>query len=485
MRACFFSFLTALFTWSAPLALAAEPRIALVIGNGGYQSVASLDNPISDAELIANSLAESGFTVTLLTDTDWQTMSRGITQFGRDLRDAGTEATGLFYYAGHGVQSFGTNYLLPVDADLVDAADLSLAGVPAEAVLRQMFSARNKTNIVILDACRDNPFEQIPDLNDNGLAEMKAPTGTFLSYSTAPGQVALDGLDGNSPFTKALALQMTAPGLPIEQLFKRVRNAVIDETSGVQTPWDTSSLTADFTFVNAPSPTAEEIELRQLWASVKDSRDPVQVLLFLRAHPDTAYSEEARALMTELMADVAGTGTADPAPAPTPTPTEPETSERELIAKAQQSGAAEDYQAYLDAYPDGVYAELATFELGILAERQAAAAPEPAPTPTSGDALPAEVAFEVPLGAGGPGIEEQSLSELILGTPLFPPIDGLPDAVWKDKACSDCHQWTREALCTQGETYLADAATRSLEKRHPYGGVFKGSMRVWADGGCR
>lgn len=469
-----------------------------MIGNGTYESVAPLDNPISDASLIAEALAETGFEVTVLTDIDWQTMSRGITQFGRDLRDAGPDATGLFYYAGHGVQSFGTNYLLPVDADLVDAADLSLVGVPAEAVLRQMFSARNKTNIVILDACRDNPFVRIPDLNDNGLAEMKAPTGTFLSYSTAPGQVALDGLEGNSPFTKALAAQIRSPGVPIEQLFKRVRNAVIDETSGVQIPWDTSSLTTDFTFVNAPEMTAEEMEVRQLWQSVRATGDPVQVLLFLRAHPDSKYSDEARALMTKLMADVAGSGQSSeeaPVAEPQPAPTEPAAPEREMIAKAQASGAAEDYRAYLDAYPAGVYAELAAFELNVIEEKLAAAAPEPtperAPAETRPEAVeepagdvPAAVAFEVPLGVGGPGIEERSLAELILGSPLFPPIEGLPDAVWKGKSCSDCHQWTRDALCTQAETYLAENATRSLEKRHPYGGVFKGSMRVWAGDGC-
>lgn len=487
--------LALLFLAAAPLGAQAEQRIALVVGNGGYQSIAALDNPISDAALIAETLTSAGFDVTLLTDTDWQEMSRGIAQFGRDLRDAGPEATGLFYYAGHGVQSFGTNYLLPVDAELVDAADLSLAAVPAEAVLRQMFSARNKTNIVILDACRDNPFERIPDLNDNGLAEMKAPTGTFLSYSTGPGQVALDGLEGNSPFTRALAANIPTPGLAVEQLFKRVRNQVIDETSGVQIPWDASSLTADFTFVNAPQMTQEEIELQQLWKSVKASQDPVQVLLFLRAHPDSVFTEEARALISALMADVAGSGDApDTAAVAQPEPVQPEASEREMIGKAQQSGAAEDYEAYLKAYPDGVYAELAEFELGVIAERAAAAtapaaAPQEPETPAAAagpsDALPATVAFDAPLGAGGPGIEERSLAELILGAPLFAPIDGLPDEVWKGKSCSNCHQWTREALCTQAETYLADSATRSLAKRHPYGGVFKGSMRVWASDGCQ
>ena len=116
-----------------------------------------------------------------------------------------------------------------MDASLTDAADLSLVAVQANSVLRQMFSAKNKTNIFILDACRNNPFEDILGLNDNGLAEMKAPVGTFLSYATGPGAVALDGLDGNSPFTKALAKQIPMAGVPIEKVFKNVRIEVIEK----------------------------------------------------------------------------------------------------------------------------------------------------------------------------------------------------------------------------------------------------------------
>ncbi|WP_368075922.1 caspase domain-containing protein [Leisingera sp. NJS201] len=171
----------------------AEERLALVIGNSAYGSVSPLDNPVRDARLIAQTLEGLGFDVTLAADTRQIEMKRAIGQFGRKLRGAGDDATGLFYYAGHGVQSFGSNYLLPVDVALADAADLDLMAVEAQSVLRQMASARNRTNIVILDACRNNPFEAVADLNESGLAEMKAPTGTFLAYATAPGDVALDG----------------------------------------------------------------------------------------------------------------------------------------------------------------------------------------------------------------------------------------------------------------------------------------------------
>ena len=220
---------------------AAERRIALIVGNSAYQTVGSLPNAGNDARLIAATLEGLGFEVTLMQDAHQLELQGAIATFGRRLRDAGSDATGLFYYAGHGIQSFGTNYLLPVDIELQDAADLPLVAVEAETVLRQMFSARNRTNIVILDACRNNPFEQIANFLDDGLAEMKAPVGTFLSYATSPGAVAYDGAGSNSPFSAALAAAMPTPGMPIEQVFKKVRVSVLEVTAGRQTPWDTSS----------------------------------------------------------------------------------------------------------------------------------------------------------------------------------------------------------------------------------------------------
>lgn len=285
----------------APQATLAEIRIALVVGNGNYGSVSSLDNPGRDATLIAETLGELGFEVTLLVDSNQVELRRGISQFGRELRDAGRDATGLFYYAGHGVQSFGTNYLLPVDISLSDAADLDLAAIEAESILQQMGSAKNRVNIVILDACRNNPFDNIPAFDDNGLAEMKAPTGTFLAYATAPGGVALDGLDGNSPFTRALAGEMTVPGVPIEQMFKQVRVAVLKNSGGRQTPWDTSSLTSDFTFAAGDLASPAEVAEFQLWSSVRSTRDPAQLKLFLLAYPKSQFGQDVRKLLSEVM----------------------------------------------------------------------------------------------------------------------------------------------------------------------------------------
>ncbi|GAB2185530.1 caspase family protein [Roseibium sp. LAB1] len=476
----------------------AEPRLALVVGNGAYTTVTPLDNPVNDADLMANALREVGFDVTLVTDSNQNEMITAISRFGSRLRAAGEDATGLFYYAGHGVQSFGANFLLPVDIELQDAADLSLVGVPAQAVLRQMFSARNRTNIVILDACRNNPFVSIPDLSDNGLAEMKAPRGTFLAYSTAPGDIALDGTGGNSPFTEALARHMPTPGMPVETLFKAVRVDVLKETGNQQTPWDTSSLTVDFQFVPAKAPSAEEVELRQIWDSVKLSKDPLQVLLFLRAHPDSRYSGEARKLLTALMEkETQPTAEATPAPQQKAEPATPQTSERDMIETARRNGTASAYQAYLDAYPNGAFAELARLELQTIANKEQstdpvadqakredtpATAQEVSPASDPGEAS-AVIAFNAPLAMGEPDIASRSISELITGSPKFPPIEGLPEAVWKDKTCAACHQWEQANLCDQAKTYVANKS-RAVAKQHPYGGAFKDALRLWAEQGC-
>ncbi|WP_299483920.1 caspase family protein [uncultured Roseibium sp.] len=475
-----------------------DPRLALVVGNSAYTHVTPLDNPKNDAVLMAESLEAVGFDVMLVTDASRDELTRAIADFGRKLREADDDATGLFYYAGHGVQSFGDNFLLPVDVNLSDAADLSLVAVPAQALLRQMFSANNQTNIVILDACRDNPFVAIPDLNENGLAEMKAPRGTFLAYSTAPGEVALDGTGGNSPFTGSLARRMSTPGLPIETLFKNVRLDVLAATNGVQTPWDTSSMTANFQFVPAVMPSPAEIQERQLWETVKLSKDPIQVMLFLRANPTSRFAGEARSLLQDLvsseMQETASTDEPEVA-AKAPVSVDPSDAERNLIEAARKSGAVEDYQAYLDTYPDGSFAELARLELQTINQNEPRTDPiadpvipvEPAPEPADDGntgGLPDVVAFNVPLGAGDPDIATRSLSDLLSVSPRFPPIEGLPEAAWKDKTCASCHQWEQANLCTQAKTYMDDG-TRALSKEHPFGGVFKQLLRIWAEGGCQ
>ena len=481
----------------------AESRVALVIGNGAYQSVQALPNPPNDAKLMAGTLTDLGFKVTLVVDGDILKMSEAVTTFGRALRDAGPEATGLFYYAGHGVQSFGRNYLVPVDARLDNAADLGLVAIDAESVLRQMFSARNRTNIVILDACRNNPFVNIRDLGDNGLAEMSAPTGTFLAYATAPGMVALDGLGGNSPFTRALAEKIVTPGVPIEQTFKDVRVAVLEATKGRQTPWDTSSLTADFEFLPSNDPTSGDE--RALWNTINASRDPVQIMLFLRAYPASVHLADARALLAAAMQQEVAAGTPGPAPAD-PAPevgkVAAAASPDEIVAfgAAGAAGTMAGYQDFLRNYPGSAFVEAVNAEIAALKASAARAAtpvtpvPDPAaPAGVAGGALdPAliaqieaePIAFAAPLRAGTPDMVGKAIEALITSSPRFAPIKGLPDEVWKGKKCSDCHKWTQAALCDQGKFYVKDDGFVAMTTQHPLGGAFRLTLKQWAVQGC-
>lgn len=435
----------------------AEERVALVIGNGSYSTVSPLDNPSADATLIASRLEQLDFDVTLLVDADFATFQQGIAAFGRQLREAGPTATGLFYYAGHGVQSFGENYLLPVDVALNDPADLDFVAIETQSVLRQMFSARNGTNIVILDACRNNPFTDIPEFGENGLAEMKAPTGTFLSYATAPGAVALDGQDGNSPFTAALAEEMVRPGVPLEEVFRNVRVAVLEATNGLQTPWDTSSLTSEFAF--APQDPAEAAALGQaaVWEKVREAADPLQVTLYLQAYPDGPYADEARILLNSLV----GTG---------PRPNIP------AQAEPGKGGYAALGTGAAQAPPPAP---------GSQAERLAAPAPapeaeaDPAPAP-----ITETVSFDTPISEGLDQIVGLTIDQVIQGSPAFPPVEGLPEEIWQGRTCSTCHQWERADLCTQAGVYLQADTARSLDKQHPFGGGFKRHLARWAKGGC-
>jgi formylglycine-generating enzyme required for sulfatase activity len=228
-------------------AIAAEPRIALVIGNSEYSS-GPLPNPANDAKMIGETLNNLGFEVIARRNADQNTMKRAIQEFGSRLEKAGPAAVGLFYYAGHGVQLNGRNYLIPTTAQIEREGDVEIEAVSADWVIEQMRYARNRLNIVILDACRNNPFTRSMRSVDHGLATMDAPAGILIAYSTAPGAVAADGYGRNSPYTEALSQAMRDLHEPVEQVFKRVRVGVMSATSGKQVPWESSSLTGDFYF---------------------------------------------------------------------------------------------------------------------------------------------------------------------------------------------------------------------------------------------
>src|SRR6266851_6006840 len=241
---------------ASALAQAAETRIALVIGNSDYSS-GSLPNPANDAKLIGDALTSLGFDVIARRNADQITMKRAIQEFGSRLESAGPGAVGLFYYAGHGLQLSGRNYLIPTTARIDREGDVEIEAVSADWVIEQMRYARNRLNIVILDACRNNPFTRSMRSVDHGLATMDAPAGILIAYSTAPGAVAADGTGRNSPYTEALTHAMREMHEPVEQVFKHVRVGVMTATSGKQVPWESSSLTGDFYFA-APNKVAPE-----------------------------------------------------------------------------------------------------------------------------------------------------------------------------------------------------------------------------------
>ncbi|MCL5406383.1 MAG: SUMF1/EgtB/PvdO family nonheme iron enzyme [Deltaproteobacteria bacterium] len=231
-----------------PKALPIQPdeRTALVIGNANYAS-GPLRNPVNDAEAMAKTLRTLSFDVTLAENLDQKQMNREIEAFGAKLRKRG--GVGLFYFAGHGVQLNGHNYLIPVDASIQNESQVVYQAVDMGEMLSQMAWARNRMNIVIMDACRDNPFAQSFRSLSLGLASVVAPAGTLIAYSTAPGSVANDGTGKDSIYTGALIRAMVQPGLQIEDVFKRVRLAVSEATGGKQVPWESSSLIGDFYFV--------------------------------------------------------------------------------------------------------------------------------------------------------------------------------------------------------------------------------------------
>ncbi len=223
-------------------------RLALVIGNSSYKT-GRLDNPVNDARLVAGALRKAQFEVIEVLDASQRQMKRAIQKFGERLDTYGKHGVALFYYAGHGVQAGGRNFLVPVDAVIRRETDLDIEGVPADWVVEQLEFAKSALNLIILDACRNNPFSHGFRSLQSGLARMNAPTGTLIAYSTAPGDVAADGDGANSPYSKALARAILVPGAPVEQAFKEVRVAVRSATKGAQTPWEASSLTGDFYFV--------------------------------------------------------------------------------------------------------------------------------------------------------------------------------------------------------------------------------------------
>ena len=283
-------------------ALAAEQRVALVIGNSAYPT-APLRNPVNDATAMAEKLRALGFDVILRTNVNFRDMTRAVNQFGEKL-SAGS--VGLFYYAGHGLQVRGKNFLVPVDAEINSEASVRGESIDVDQVLDQFSSSR--LSMVILDACRNNPFERRFRAGQGaGLAQIDAPKGTLIAYSTAPGKTAADGAGSNGVYTEQLLKALDQSGLKVEDVFKQVRINVARATQDQQIPWEASSLTGEFFFrvpiekpvlsapaaASAPNVDPATFELA-FWDSIKASTNRADFEAYLEKYPKGTFSGIAR-----------------------------------------------------------------------------------------------------------------------------------------------------------------------------------------------
>ena len=325
-----------------------ESRVALVIGNGAYQNAPSLRNPVNDARGMATLLGKLGFDVVERENATRRTMTEAMRAFAEKLTPGGV---GLFFYAGHGMQVKGGNFLLPVDAALAAEDDLKYETVDVADVLDRMDDARVRLSLVILDACRDNPFAHGTRSATRGLAPIDAPRGTVIAYATAPGKLSADGDGDNGLYTTELLKAMAEPGLTLEDVFKHTADGVERHSGNQQTPWISSSFRGEFYFSEAatrkvaippqpgtaalaaatpaaPTPTAaaanaEAMELAA-WQGVATSRSPQALEAFLAAFPQGRFAAIARAKLDEVKAAQATQTAAAAAPTPrTVTPAPP------------------------------------------------------------------------------------------------------------------------------------------------------------------
>jgi uncharacterized caspase-like protein len=302
----------------------ADKRVAFVVGNGAYKNVAQLPNPPMDAKAMASTLRNVGFEVVEGTDLTRDKMTEKLLDFGK--RAQGADIA-VFFYAGHGIAISGTNYLLPVDADIKSEMDVKLgAAINVDLTLDQTMGDA-KVKLVFLDACRDNPFaakiKQTATRSvsvGQGLAEMKSGEGTLIAFATGPGQTALDGTDGqHSPFTRALIKHITEPGIEIQQAMTEVRAEVQDETNKGQLPWGHTNLTGSVYLNPAATPTAaapaaaaapalasttpsgssSDVEL-EFWRSVKDSNKPEELNAYITNYPNGQFKSLALSRIASL-----------------------------------------------------------------------------------------------------------------------------------------------------------------------------------------
>ena len=434
--------LSALLSFPAP----AAQRVALVIGNATYAHVPALANPLNDAADIGGALDRLGFAVTRLENADRASLWRGLQEFALA---ASASEIAVVFYAGHGIEVDQRNFLVPVDARLASDQDVEFEAVPLELVSRAVERASG-LRLVILDACRENPFAvQMQRAGatrsiGRGLARVEPSGETLVAYAAKEGTVASDGAGRNSPYSEALLGHLEEPGLEVGLMFRKVRDAVVGLTGGRQEPFVYGSLSSRGVYLAAaPAPPvaaaippvqpsgAEESGASRVvaqgellfWESVKDSEDPADIRVYLDHYPGGTYEALARNRLKRL--DATAKDTAAPVPGPQPSSLTARMEEAQLAAEQEfwvlvkESEAPSDLEAYLEQYPDGVYAPVARVRLAQLRRerpvQQAAAssadaattagtpvavASSPAASPGAAPAVPSPEDVESSLGLG-------------------------------------------------------------------------------------
>ncbi len=283
------------------------PKVALVIGNSGYRD-SPLSNPANDARAIGAVLKKTGFDVTIKLDAPRSELAQAVQLYTEALGKR--QAVGVFYFAGHGLQLAWRNFMVPVDANVRTAADIHAQCVELGDLLSGITRARNPFNVIILDACRDNPFGNLGGVDQKGLSQMDAPPGTLLAYATAPGNVASDGEGANGLYTEHLLKEITVPEAKVEDVFKRVRLGVRRTSKGAQVPWESTSLEEDFWFIppkelkklsDAEKEKAFDEELK-FWESVREAKAPGPLEDYLRRHPSGEFTELAQLQLDKVLA---------------------------------------------------------------------------------------------------------------------------------------------------------------------------------------
>jgi hypothetical protein len=301
------AFTTGLLAFSATAQAPSDVRIALIIGNSAYPGDMKLANPSNDAKDMAAALRNMGFSVIEVRDATREQMTAAIERANKAL--SGKQGVGMLFYAGHGLQLDWRNYMVPIDAKLNSAKDVPTNTVDIEMAMNAFKTAGTRMNIVVLDACRDDPFANGKTSSGKGLAPLDAPTGTFLAYATAPGNVAADGTGKNGLYTGYLLEELQKPSASIENVFKRVRFAVRKASNGAQIPWETTSLEDDFVFnsgikkVTKLSEAQKEKEFdveKTDWERIASSTKVDDFYAFVQKYPTGLFTQGAMGIIDRL-----------------------------------------------------------------------------------------------------------------------------------------------------------------------------------------